>query len=104
LESQVYLLKTQNRELETKLSMCQAELTQVREVTVEGQTIQISKQEHVIKELQDKNSLLTSELSKQKESVFNYERQITELVNQIKSLKGEALNIQEQTDQDKKAL
>ena len=27
LESQVYLLKTQNRELETKLSMCQAELT-----------------------------------------------------------------------------
>jgi hypothetical protein len=45
-----------------------------------------------------------SELSKQKESVFNSERQITELSTQIKSLKGEALNIQEQTEQDKKAL
>ena len=67
----------------------------MREVIVEGQTIQISKQEHFIKELQDKNSLLTSELSKQKELVLNSERQITELATQIKALKGEALNIQE---------
>ena len=95
LESQVYILKTQNREIDAKLSICQAELTQVREVIVEGQTIQISKQEHFIKELQDKNSLLTSELSKQKELVLNSERQITELTTQIKALKGEALNIQE---------
>ena len=63
LESQVYLLKTQNRDLESKFSSCQAELTQMKEVIVEGQTIQISKLEHYVKELQEKLAIANKQLS-----------------------------------------
>lgn len=94
----MYNLKTQNRELEAKLSICQEELTQIKEVTIEGQKVQISKLEHFVKEFKEKNINLSEDLLKQKEILFDSERQNNEFIMQIKALKSEASNILEQND------
>lgn len=103
LESQIYMLKTKNQELESAMLTQGQELKEMREVTLQGQVLEIGQKKHQIKELQDKLQEAVNGVQKEKTKFLLKESEIVGLKDKIASGESQVKNQTESYEQDKRA-